>query len=58
MHKVTPHYRVIHESGPDHDKTFRIQLEVCEVVTQGVGKNKKMAEQEAAGKAIEILQKE
>jgi len=50
-----PIYRVIHESGPDHDKTFRVQLKVGEVQTEGIGKSKKVAEQDAARKGLEIL---
>jgi ribonuclease III len=52
-----PLYDVIHESGPDHDKTFSVQLTVCGVSTIGVGKSKKLAEQDAARKAFELLTK-
>jgi len=48
-------YRVLSESGPDHDKTFRIQLKVNELRVEGIGKSKKMAEQDAAKKALEII---
>jgi ribonuclease-3 len=54
-HKIIPQYRVLNESGPDHDKTFNVQLDVREVRTEGTGKSKKMAEQDAARKALEIL---
>jgi len=50
-----PIYRVVNESGPDHDKTFRVQLKVGEVQTEGIGKSKKVAEQDAARKGLEIL---
>ena len=50
-----PVYTVIHESGPDHDKTFRVQLALQDLQTEGVGKSKKMAEQDAARNAFEIL---
>ncbi|UCF93787.1 MAG: ribonuclease III [Desulfobacterales bacterium] len=53
-----PNYEIIHEEGPDHDKTFRVQLEVCGLTTQGIGKSKKMAEQDAAGQALQILKKD
>jgi dsRNA-specific ribonuclease len=53
-----PLYDVIHENGPDHDKTFSVQLTVCDVSTKGVGKSKKLAEQDAARKAFELLTKE
>ena len=54
--KATPEYRVLGESGPDHDKTF----EVC-VLIQGrewaraSGKSKKAAEQRAAAMAAGML---
>ncbi|MBU0987699.1 MAG: ribonuclease III, partial [Proteobacteria bacterium] len=44
-----------HESGPDHDKTFRVQLKLKDLQTHGEGKSKKTAEQDAAQKALEIL---
>lgn len=47
-----PVYTVIREEGPDHDKTFWVQLRVKEVETEGVGKSKKSAEQDAARKAL------
>ncbi len=47
-----PGYRVIREEGPDHDKTFWVQLRVMEIETEGVGKSKKTAEQDAARKAL------
>jgi ribonuclease III len=50
-----PVYTVIGESGPDHDKTFRVRLEVFGLVTEGVGKSKKLAEQDAAREALEHL---
>ncbi len=54
-YKVMPEYNVIKETGPDHDKTFLIQLTVGDVDTLGTGKSKKAAEQDAAAKALEIL---
>lgn len=53
-----PQYTVIREEGPDHDKTFWIALKVFDIEAQGTGKSKKMAEQDAARKALEILNKE
>ncbi|MBN1930375.1 MAG: ribonuclease III [Desulfobacterales bacterium] len=52
---LTPTYSVIEEIGPDHDKTFKVRLNVSELQTDGIGKSKKNAEQEAARKALEIL---
>ena len=50
-----PTYEIIREFGPDHDKTFVVQLTMGDIVTEGVGKNKKSAEQNAAGKAFKII---
>jgi ribonuclease III len=50
-----PIYTVIHESGPDHDKTFQVRLQLQQLHAEGVGKNKKTAEQDAARKALEML---
>ena len=47
-----PVYEVIGESGPDHDKTFTVRLKADSVTTEGIGKSKKLAEQEAARKAL------
>jgi len=54
-HGAMPNYKIIREDGPDHDKTFLIELKVLDLETQGTGKNKKAAEQEAARKALVIL---
>ncbi len=56
-HGVIPSYQVVREDGPDHDKTFRVALTVIDLETEGSGKSKKAAEQEAARKALEILEK-
>jgi len=48
-------YHVISESGPDHDKTFLVELIVADIQSHGIGKNKKAAEQEAAQKALELI---
>jgi ribonuclease III len=53
-----PQYSIIREEGPDHEKTFWIELTVFDIEVQGSGKSKKMAEQDAAQKALEILNKE
>ncbi len=53
-----PHYKVVREDGPDHDKIFWISVKVFDVESEGHGKSKKVAEQDAAKKALEILKKE
>lgn len=55
---VTPVYSVLQESGPDHDKTFRVCLNIRDLQVEGSGKSKKKAEQDAAREALEILKKE
>jgi ribonuclease III len=50
-----PIYTVIREKGPDHDKTFWVQLSVMGVESEGLGKSKKAAEQDAARKALALL---
>jgi ribonuclease-3 len=50
-----PDYSVIGENGPDHDKTFSVRLKVLDLITDGRGKSKKQAEQDAAKKALDIL---
>ena len=53
--KEIPVYRIVNESGPDHDKTFIVRLNVHTVTTEGEGKSKKAAEQDAAKKALNLL---
>ena len=49
-------YRLVGESGPDHDKQCRVELTINgETVGFGVGSSKKRAEQAAAQAAIEKL---
>jgi ribonuclease-3 len=50
-----PVYTVVRENGPDHNKTFRVRLEVGEMQAEGAGKSKKAAEQNAAKKGLELL---
>ena len=50
-----PTYTVIREEGPDHDKTFQVLLTAGELHAEGIGKNKKAAEQAADGNALERL---
>ncbi len=51
--KGIPRYHTVNEEGPDHDRTFTIQVTIGEeVLGRGVGKNKKEAEQAAAEIAL------
>jgi ribonuclease III len=55
-HGVSPQYRVLKESGPDHDKRFQASVIINgEVKGIGRGKSKKEAEQEAAKNALQEL---
>jgi ribonuclease III len=59
LYKTIPRYRVVGESGPDHDKTFEVRLTIGDfLTTMGSGKSKKIAEQAAASVALEKLQKD
>ncbi len=51
-----PRYRLVRESGPDHSKTFEVNLFIGnEQFSSGVGSSKKAAEQDAARAALEKL---
>ena len=51
-------YRLVGESGPDHDKVFTAQVLLNDqVVGEGTGSSKKRAEQDAARAALEQLKK-
>jgi ribonuclease III len=52
-----PTYRLLFESGPDHDKRFVTEILVGgKVLGKGEGKTKKQSEQQAAKKALRELQ--
>ena len=51
-----PSYRVVAATGPDHDKTFCVEMSVGDLRTQGTGKSKKLAEQDAARKALTLIE--
>lgn len=57
-YKQTPRYKVISQSGPDHKRTFEVEVFVKEE-SWGVaqGSSKKMAAQNAAKQALERLKK-
>ncbi|MCF8070270.1 MAG: ribonuclease III [Desulfobacterales bacterium] len=57
-HNVQPNYTVTDESGPDHCKTFTIQLQASDVTAEGTGKSKKLAEQNAARNAWDLINRE
>lgn len=55
-YKTLPKYRFLEESGPAHDKTFKVVLTLKgHVLAEGEGKSKKEAEQNAAREAFSCL---
>lgn len=56
VYKVRPEYVVVHESGPSHDKLFRVAIYLRgKVLAEAEGKNKKEAEQKAAREAFHCM---
>lgn len=54
--KQLPEYKVVSETGPDHQKQFEVELLVKgQVHGRGAGRSKKEAEQRAAKEALEKL---
>ena len=57
--KETITYRVVFETGPEHDKEFGVEVLLGEkVIGRGEGRSKKLAEQHAAYEALVSLQNE
>lgn len=54
---TVPTYQVVEASGPDHDKTFTVRIQVLGIEAEGIGKSKKTAEQDAARSALERLER-
>jgi ribonuclease-3 len=55
----TPQYRVIEETGPDHDKMFTLGVYVNDrLMGTGVGPSKQVAQQKAAQAALDTYSKE
>ncbi|MDF1563484.1 MAG: ribonuclease III [Deltaproteobacteria bacterium] len=58
-YSLTPRYRLVSESGPAHEKVFVAEVVVDEVLAcEGEGKTKKAAQQAAARRALQHLEKE
>jgi len=47
-----PDYAVVAEVGPDHDKTFVVEVKLGKLATRGEGSSKKEAQQQAARHAL------
>lgn len=55
-YEETLNYRLLSESGPDHAKSFTVEVRIGEKsISEGTGRTKKAAEQEAAYKALLLL---
>ncbi len=49
-------YVLVGESGPDHDKRFEVEVNLnSNIIGCGVGRSKKLAEQQAAKQALELM---
>ena len=49
-------YILVDESGPDHNKLFKVEVHLnSNVIGSGVGKSKKQAEQFAAKQALQLM---
>lgn len=54
--RLTPAYRLVETTGPDHDRTFTIEVMADDTVLgRGLGSSKKLAEADAARAALEQL---
>ena len=52
---ITPNYKVINESGPDHEKNFVVGVYLgTELVAEGKGTSKREAEEAAAELALDV----
>ncbi|MBC7872229.1 MAG: ribonuclease III [Chitinophagaceae bacterium] len=55
-HSLTPIYRTVSSSGPDHEKAFIVEVSIgTKVITTGSGRSKQSAAQSAAIAALELL---
>ncbi len=55
IYGITPHYKVLSESGPDHDKKFEIGLYLGEeLVASGQGSSKQEAQMQAAENGLKV----
>jgi ribonuclease-3 len=56
QYKVTPHYKILSETGPDHAKTFEVGVYLSdELIAKGKGSSKQEAQVDAAAKAVKKL---
>jgi ribonuclease III len=54
--KQLPEYRIVSETGPDHQKQFEMEVWIKgRLAGRGMGKSKKVSEQRAAKEALAML---
>jgi ribonuclease-3 len=54
--KQLPEYKIVSETGPDHQKQFEVEVWIKGRLSgRGIGRSKKEAEQRAAKEALETL---
>jgi len=58
VYRKSPIYKVVSEEGPDHEKMFEVMVSVGDLKRYGKGRNKKEAEQTAAGFLLDSLRSE
>lgn len=57
-HNLTPAYRTVSASGPDHQKEFVVEVVIGQrAVAHGTGRSKQAAAQSAAREALRLLEK-
>jgi ribonuclease-3 len=55
-YKESPIYEIVEENGPDHDRTYTVQVRIGDrILGKGVGKSKQDAEKQAAKEALITL---
>ena len=53
-HRDNVHYVLVEQTGPAHDRTFKVRVMFNDIpLAEGIGKSKKAAEEDAAQKALE-----
>jgi ribonuclease-3 len=58
-YKIAPTYHLLAETGPGHERSFRVELRLGDrPLAKGEGPTKKQAEQQAARRALAVLREE
>ena len=56
IQKLTPHYKILNETGPDHDKIFEVGVYLGdEYIAKGKGSSKQEAQVDAAAKGLKKM---